>query len=511
MTDIVIGSGPAGVSVSIALLTRGRHVTMVDCGKMLESDRALHRDALAASTYQSWDESEIATYQMPQFNAVPGQVRRFGSDFAMEPSSTTMSENNDPIGLRASRAAGGLSNLWGAAVLPYRQSDIDDWPITTADLAPHYRAVCSFLPMSGTTDDLAQLFPDIDMAGCTQITPTRQAEVLLARLGRKQVRLQSLGVRVGAARQAAAGGCVQCGMCLHGCPWGYIYSAAQTLETLRSRPDFTYRGGTVALGFSEDAGGVEVAFQDGTFLRGSRLFIAAGVLESAKLLLASQPIPNTELVLRDSRHAFLPMVSRWQPNDRPDQPPLHTMPQVFLELSDPSVSKRLIHSQIYTWNEYFARDLIANYGRRLPFSGALFHWLARRLMVAQIFLHSDDSGRIALKLAPDGRLDTRVIESPDSLRIMKTAASKIGVAIGAAGVTALGFARRDGGPGSSFHVGGSVPMAETPGPAQSDRLGRPHGLERVHLVDASVLPSIPATTITLSVMANAHRIGSHAP
>jgi choline dehydrogenase-like flavoprotein len=35
-------------------------------------------------------------------------------------------------------------------------------------------------------------------------------------------------------------------------------------------------------------------------------------------------------------------------------------------------------------------------------------------------------------------------------------------------------------------------------------------MDRVHLVDASVLPSIPATSITFSVMANAHRIASTA-
>lgn len=39
-------------------------------------------------------------------------------------------------------------------------------------------------------------------------------------------------------------------------------------------------------------------------------------------------------------------------------------------------------------------------------------------------------------------------------------------------------------------------------------LGRPHGLSRVHVVDASVLPSIPATTISYLVMANAHRIAT---
>ena len=54
-------------------------------------------------------------------------------------------------------------------------------------------------------------------------------------------------------------------------------------------------------------------------------------------------------------------------------------------------------------------------------------------------------------------------------------------------------------------------MRERPGPLETDRWGRLHGLERVHLLDASVFPSIPATTITLSVMANAHRIASESP
>ena len=63
-------------------------------------------------------------------------------------------------------------------------------------------------------------------------------------------------------------------------------------------------------------------------------------------------------------------------------------------------------------------------------------------------------------------------------------------------------------PGRGFHSGGTFPMRDTPGELESDLLGRPHGLRRVHVVDATVLPSVPATTITLSVMANAHRIGS---
>src|SRR5262249_50676193 len=61
--------------------------------------------------------------------------------------------------------------------------------------------------------------------------------------------------------------------------------------------------------------------------------------------------------------------------------------------------------------------------------------------------------------------------------------------------------------GRSFHSGGSFPMSENPRGFQTDLLGRPSGWQRLHAVDATIFPSVPATTITFSVMANAHRIG----
>jgi choline dehydrogenase-like flavoprotein len=45
----------------------------------------------------------------------------------------------------------------------------------------------------------------------------------------------------------------------------------------------------------------------------------------------------------------------------------------------------------------------------------------------------------------------------------------------------------------------------------TDALGRPFGWRRVHAVDASVLPSIPGTTLGFAVMANATRIAEQAP
>jgi choline dehydrogenase-like flavoprotein len=70
---------------------------------------------------------------------------------------------------------------------------------------------------------------------------------------------------------------------------------------------------------------------------------------------------------------------------------------------------------------------------------------------------------------------------------------------------------RVGLPGQGFHTGGSFPMRDRPGAFETDVLGRVAGLARIHAVDATVFPTIPATTITLTAMANAHRIGSAAP
>ncbi len=63
-------------------------------------------------------------------------------------------------------------------------------------------------------------------------------------------------------------------------------------------------------------------------------------------------------------------------------------------------------------------------------------------------------------------------------------------------------------PGRGIHVGGSFPMSANPTDLETVLLGRPAGLHRVHVVDSSVFPTVPPTTITYTVMANAQRIAA---
>lgn len=507
--DVVIGSGPSGVAAATALLARGRQVLMLDGGKGLEADRATARDRLAAQDPANWSATDRAAWQAPQFATPPGQIRRHGSDFAMEPAVATFAEGADAFLLRSSRAGGGLSNLWGSALLPYRASDMAGWPVSADDLAPHYLAVAGFLPVSGRRDDLQSLFPVPDMAGRAALPPSPQAERLLDRLGRAHDALAALGITAGQARQAVAPGCRLCGQCLHGCPWRLIWSAGAEVDKLRQNPNFTHRSGAIVTALREDANAVTLHLATGETLAAKRAFLGAGVLESARILLASGLA--TSLDLRDSAHGFLPFLHRWSAPRRPDRGAFHTLPQVFAELNAPDLSPFSLHAQLYTWNEFFEADLVQTYARRLPGSAPFFRALARRLIVAQIFLHSDQSATARLTLAADGRLKAAVLPNPATCPTFDAGARSFGRGLRAAGLTALTPARRLNPPGSSFHAGATLPMARNPESGQSDILGRPLGLRRLHLIDASSLPAIPATTITLSVMANAHRIGSLAP
>ena len=60
----------------------------------------------------------------------------------------------------------------------------------------------------------------------------------------------------------------------------------------------------------------------------------------------------------------------------------------------------------------------------------------------------------------------------------------------------------------SYHFGASFPHNQARTETATDRTGRLAAWENIHLIDASVFPVVPATTFTLTIMANAHRIVS---
>jgi ferredoxin len=518
----VIGSGPAGVACAKALLARGATVLMLDAGLELESDRAQIVRQFADANPSAWPAGDRARLKGDLAAGAKGIPLKlaFGSDFPYRETETHIPWQGPAAGVRPSLALGGLSNVWGATLLPYRDTDIAGWPVQNAQLEKHYRAVLEFTGMSAQRDDLEEWFP-LHCDHPHVLQPSQQARLLLHNLNRHRDALRERGWRFGRARLAVRAadnprgiGCVYCGFCMSGCPYGCIFNSADTVRELRAENNFSYQRDVIVTSLRERSGNVAIeGFHRQTraplAFEAHRAYLAAGVIPTAQILLRSQSAYDHPVRLRDSQYFLFPLVLARRTRDVQTES-LYTLSQVFIELCRPQVSRHTVHLQIYTYSDLIGQAVRKTFGPLARPLERLARQLEGRMVIVQGYLHSDESRTIEMTLKRDGARDClhlNALPNPETRRTAKRVVHEM-----------LRQSRRLGGivlppmlqlaePGRGFHCGGSFPMRENPQPFESDCLGRPHGWTRVHAVDATVLPGAPATTITFSVMANAHRIG----
>ncbi len=521
MTVVVIGSGPAGVAAAQALSDSGHGVTVLDAGDRIEAGGMAVFDALARSEPERWP-PELARRARGTFAVGIRHVPlkpAYGSLFpyALEDPDLPIAREN--VETLPSLAYGGLSNSWGASILPFRRRDIEDWPISLGELRPHYEAVLRFVPIAAERDELSAILPlYTDSPGSLRRGP--QAQMVLSHLRRNAAALGRDGFTFGASRLAVLASsdhprrCRYSGMCLHGCPYGSIYNAAHTLERLVCRGNVDYRGGIYVDRLAEAGDAVRIDFHErGDPLRtgqltASRVFVACGSISSTRLVLESLGRVRWRRRLRDSQYFVIPMLTlRAAPVSVATQG--NTLAQLFVELEDTRISEHSVHLQLYGYNDTMLSVLAARVPGRTAWLERVLRPVLGRLVVVQGYLHSADSPGLVLERGA-GRLRA-VGEDAEvgAVRVRRLVRCLAGL-WRQLGMVPLPALVQIGQPGKGNHIGGSLPMRRVPGELETDTLGRPPGWERVHIIDAAVLPSVPATTVTLSVMANAHRIATAA-
>jgi choline dehydrogenase-like flavoprotein len=514
----VIGSGPSGVAGAAALIAAGREVTMLDAGLTLEQERETRRLRMAVAESNEWSEEDTRASRAPFEKKVDRAVKlHHGSDYPYRSVAGAISIDYGNLSARSSFAKGGLSNVWGAALLPFRREDTEDWPVAATELENAHAAVLDMLPIAGARDDLAQLFP-LPTRHLHTPRSGKQIERLMATLARNRVKLARRGVMFGASRLAVqfsgrsqGESCNYCGQCLQGCPRDLIYSSRHTLEKLIASGRLTYTKDVVVERISERGQSVEIhAVSPGgpTRFQGERVFLATGVFNSTAILLRSLGWFDRPVEIADAQYYVFPLL-QIGPSVNVSRERVHTLAQVFLEISREEISPRLVHLQLYGYNDVLGDILKHKLGRLWRYFPG--DTVLGRLLLVQGYLHSEHSGHITACLRR--REDTHTLElqgvaNPDSadrvsriIRLLR----RLSFALGAVPVASL---LQMTSPGRGFHSGGSFPMARNPRAGQTDVLGRPAGWVRTHVLDATILPSIPTTTITQTVMANAYRIGA---
>ena len=520
--NLVVGSGPAGVAAALALLERGQSVTMLDVGREIEPELAATPRQLARLPFETWPPESyqrLAALTGPVTNGFPMKTN-FGSDFASRPAPELMPLEVRGADILVSFARGGLSNLWGSNVFPFCAADFRGWPFGAETLTPAYRAVLRHIPLSASRgDDLEPLLP----LHTDRLEPrllSQQAQRVLRDLEAHRDTLHARGVCFGPSRLGLrtspsdhVPGCVRCGLCLHGCPYDLIYNSAHTLAALERDPRFRYAGGLYATRFVETRGGVEVhalrtADRTPQVFASARVFLACGAYSTARLVLESLERFAVEATMLESQYFLIPML-HWSSAPGVSGERLQTLSQLCLRLRDPEVCPEDVHMLLYTYTRLYQDVLDASPARFVP---GLARVLVGRLLALQGYLHSDLSPRLDLSLrrgvsgpptlAVSGR------PRPETVPVIRRIEGRLRSLGRSLRASPIPFSTKIAPPGKSYHVGGVFPMRREPGPLESDPLGRPLGLKRVHAVDSSVFTTIPATNLTLTVMANAYRIAA---
>jgi ferredoxin len=383
----------------------------------------------------------------------------------------------------------------------------------------HYRAVLDTIPYAGEEDALARHFPLVGKAkALPQLAP--RAQLVVGAAERHRYELDRIGVAVGRARLAFdSTACVRCGLCMTGCPYSLIYSAAHTFDELRRNGRIQYHDDLLAFEVGQDG---ETPFvltrqlsnQTVHKFEGDRIYVAAGALGTTRLVMGSLRLFGQELEMAESVQFVLPMLSRHTTPD-PRLSTEFTLNQFNMAISTDDQWHDVSQIHFYPHNDAIFDAL----PRALdaPWAAAVTSQLVRRLTIGLGYLPSWVSPPLRVKAEPprgdqalpefrvsgDLAQGSRIPMFRQVIRKVLQAAPRLDLWP----VLPMMFFSAAG---KSYHFGGSFPHSEAPAdsPLTTDRWGRLGRWSRVHLVDASVFPSVPATTFTLTIMANAHRIAA---
>ena len=522
---LIIGSGLASAGAALALSRYpGIDIQILDIGLQLEPDRQAAVETLSSSYPSAWDDRLVGRVSTRPIRSESGglpQKRAYGSDFPfrdvgqLEGLVTSKGIGRTLI----SPAYGGFSTVWGAQIMPFTAASLENWPVSLSEMTPHYEAVLARIPYAGVEDDLASLFPLMGSPRpLPQLSP-RTSRVLDA-YGRQRRHLNAMGITMGHARLALSStSCIRTGLCMTGCPYSLIFSASQTIDELRRDRSVTYHAGLLAIRLLEGNEIATVLAKDlstGNIHRfeADRVFVACGAIGTTRLVAGSLELWNRTIPMAESQQFTIPMMSRHAVAD-PRFEAKFTLNQFNMALDLDASGGRVSQLHFYPYDPAFIDALPSPIRARA--AQRVMLQLLRRLTIGIGYLPSSDSPRLQLRIAPatDDALPRLEVGRDDPDWIRNTTLRDVLIRLLRASrrldlypvVPKLMLAAG----GKSYHWGSSFPhSAAAKDTLSSDRFGRVGGWKRIHLVDGSVFPDVPATTYGLTVMANAHRIASEA-
>ncbi len=510
---IIVGSGPAGVSAAFPLVQAGLKVLMVDGGREANITPPSHpylTERFEGKEQWVWMVGKHF-HALQKMNAVSPKLRVPVHHYVFD--NFTEKNRIKPKNFIAvgSLAKGGLSNAWGCGVARLSPEELSEFPFPKSSIERSYEVVTRRIGVSGAIDDdLSDYFglddwsqPPIpmdelhqQMFGCYSLYKQRLASIDF-QLGRSRVAVLSRDL---GDRKA----CDISGNCLWGCHQKALYTSKDELSFLSKFRNFHYQSGFLVDQVIKGNKGLSVEGQDNgnnmTFFA-RRIVLAAGTLATTRLSLHALNLSATIRLQSCPTAAFL----LWLPRM------LGTRRVNGFGLGQLSFTLKLTNKITAFGSTFSTTGIPVNeFVRHMPlkkrYSIDLLRQLLSSCVVGNMFLPGHLSTADVV-LDTDGSLKIKGGYSNSVHGLLSEAAIRLRRSYWKLGAVLLPKSFTQGQPGGDIHYSSTLPMHHNPILGQTDANGELAGLAGVYIVDGACLPMLTEKSHTLTVMANADRIG----
>ncbi len=519
MPDVIlVGSGASAVAAALELTDRGVNPLVLDVG--VRAPAGTNRRGTGnlydyKATHDSFSLTIGERYQglanLIGTRHVPVKLTTPNAEYVTQGADTWSPVDAEGFHAIQSFALGGLANAWGAGLYRFTRADLDGFPIGQEDLDPYFDRLTSFIGISGADDDLSPFFG----SARDLLPPVRLSHNIGRLYDRYQRRKRTLprAFHLGRARIAAL-------TREHGGrpPVAYdnfefwqehpaLYTPGSTMQQLIADGRVTYRGNVLVQSFAENADGVTVRAIDlstdsALEFRCRHLLLAAGAINTAKIVLRSFDDHRTELPLLENTAVQVPFVL-----PRSLGRPLDTTAFGLVQLNlvwESDTFDALCQGSLME----ITSPLRAEFFASLPYAArdnlGLMRHLLPCMLVMQLYLPDDGARPARLSLQENSRL--RIVGHPNTLDVGKAG-------------PLFGFMRKLGAwthprlavrvsTGHAIHYAGTLPMAHSPGRYQCAPDGLLHSTRAVYVCDSASFPRLPAKNMSFGMMANAMRIAA---
>lgn len=510
---IVVGSGPAGVSASFPLVEAGLNVLLVDGGrekKLATSSRPYLISRAEDENQWTWMVGRDY-HALRNVDAVSPKLRVPAHAYVFEGFDAANKIEAHGFVAVGSLARGGLSNAWGGGVARFSTEELIDFPFSPSEIEPSYATVTRRMGVSGAlNDDLTEYF-GLDKWADPPIPMDALHSRILDRYAKHKSEVTALGIRLGRSRVAALGqdrgerkACDISGNCLWGCHRRALYSATDDLEVLQRYPNFRYLNGFVvdrvvrAEEFRAVEGGDTAGHQS---LTARKIILAAGTLATTRLTLQAINLAKPVSMQACPAAAFV----LWLPAA------LGSARVSAFGLGQLSFALSMQRSISGFGSLFNTTGIpIAEFTRHMPFRKRygidLLKTLLSSCLVGNLFLPGHLS-TATLSLSADGALRVEGGYRNEVVNLMSLGEQRLRKVFWKLGALMLPKSFTVGQPGSDVHYACSLPMRTHPVRGETNAFGELFGLDGVHIADGASLSSLSEKSHTLTIMANADRIG----